>query len=148
MTAVDVIPEKVDMINRHQSPIQDEYIEKYLREKPLDLVATTDAVAAYRDADFVVIATPTNYDPVKNYFDTTHVEEVIELVMQVNPTAIMVIKSTIPVGYTEGIRKRYACENISTRVASSLDVLKAINDSMKRPMNSLHSCRKVPLKKT
>ena len=112
VTAVDVIPEKVDMINRHQSPIQDEYIEKYLREKPLDLVATTDAVAAYRDADFVVIATPTNYDPVKNYFDTTHVEEVIELVMQVNPTAIMVIKSTIPVGYTEGIRKRYACENI------------------------------------
>ena len=112
VTAVDVIPEKVDMINRRQSPIQDEYIEKYLREKPLDLVATTDAVAAYRDADFVVIATPTNYDPVKNYFDTTHVEEVIELVMQVNPTAIMVIKSTIPVGYTEGIRKRYACENI------------------------------------
>ena len=109
VTAVDVIPEKVDMINRHQSPIQDEYIEKYLREKPLDLVATTDAVAAYRDADFVVIATPTNYDPVKNYFDTTHVEEVIELVMQVNPTAIMVIKSTIPVGYTEGIRQRYAC---------------------------------------
>ena len=106
VTAVDVIPEKVDMINRRQSPIQDEYIEKYLREKPLDLVATTDAVAAYRDADFVVIATPTNYDPVKNYFDTTHVEEVIELVMQVNPTAIMVIKSTIPVGYTEGIRKR------------------------------------------
>ena len=121
-------------------------------------MATTDAVAAYRDADFVVIATPTNYNPVKNYFDTTHVEEVIELVMQVNPTAIMVIKSTIPVGYTEGIRKRYACENtsllpnscakakpfmiISTRVASSLDVLKAINDSMKRPMNSLHSCRR------
>ena len=101
VTAVDVIPEKVDMINRRQSPLQDEYIEKYLREKPLDLVATTDAVAAYRDADFVVIATPTNYDPVKNYFDTTHVEEVIELVMQVNPTAIMVIKSTIPVGYTE-----------------------------------------------
>ena len=112
VTAVDVIPEKVEQINRRQSPIQDEYIEKYLREKPLDLVATTDAVAAYRDADFVVIATPTNYDPVKNYFDTTHVEEVIELVMQVNPTAIMVIKSTIPVGYTEGIRKRYACENI------------------------------------
>ena len=112
VTAVDVIPEKVDMINRHESPIQDEYIEKYLREKPLDLVATTDAVAAYRDADFVVIATPTNYDPVKNYFDTTHVEEVIELVMQVNPTAIMVIKSTIPVGYTEGIRKKYACDNI------------------------------------
>ena len=112
VTAVDVIPEKVEQINRRQSPIQDEYIEKYLREKPLHLVATTDAVAAYRDADFVVIATPTNYDPVKNYFDTTHVEEVIELVMQVNPTAIMVIKSTIPVGYTEGIRKRYACENI------------------------------------
>ena len=112
VTAVDVIPEKVEQINRRQSPIQDEYIEKYLREKPLDLAATTDAVAAYRDADFVVIATPTNYDPVKNYFDTTHVEEVIELVMQVNPTAIMVIKSTIPVGYTEGIRKRYACENI------------------------------------
>ena len=98
VTAVDVIPEKVDMINRHESPIQDEYIEKYLREKPLDLVATTDAVSAYRDADFVVIATPTNYDPVKNYFDTTHVEEVIELVMQVNPTAIRVITCTIPGG--------------------------------------------------
>ncbi len=110
--AVDVIPEKVDLINRHRSPIQDEYIEKYLSEKDLNLEATLDGVSAYRDADFVVIATPTNYDPVKNYFDTSHVEEVIELVRKVNPNAIMVIKSTIPVGYTVSIRKRYQCDNI------------------------------------
>ena len=110
--AVDVVQEKVNMINQRQSPIQDDYIEKYLAEKDLDLTATTDGASAYRDATFVVIATPTNYDPVKNYFDTTHVEEVIELVMKVNPNAFMVIKSTIPVGYTEGVRKRYNCDNI------------------------------------
>ncbi|MDD5861639.1 MAG: nucleotide sugar dehydrogenase [Prevotella sp.] len=110
--AVDVIPEKVEMINHQKSPIQDDYIEKYLREKPLRLTATLDGAAAYRDADIVVIATPTNYDPVKNYFDTSHVEEVIELVMKVNPDAIMVIKSTIPVGYTESVRKKYHCDNI------------------------------------
>ena len=110
--AVDVIPEKVDKINRRESPIQDEYIERYLAEKDLDLVATLDGAAAYRDADFVVIAAPTNYDPVRNYFDTSHVEEVIDLVRSVNPNAIMVIKSTIPVGYTEGIRKRLGCDNI------------------------------------
>lgn len=110
--AVDVVPEKVEMINNRKSPIQDEYIEKYLAEKQLDLHATTDGAAAYKDADFVVIATPTNYDSVKNYFDTSHVEEVIELVMKVNPKAIMVIKSTIPVGYTESVRKRYDNDNI------------------------------------
>lgn len=110
--AVDVIPEKVEMINNRKSPIQDEYIEKYLADKQLDLHATTDGATAYKDADFVVIATPTNYDSVKNYFDTSHVEEVIELVMRVNPKAIMVIKSTIPVGYTESVRKKYNCENI------------------------------------
>ena len=112
VTAVDVIPEKVELINRRKSPIQDEYIERYLAEKDLNLVATLDGAAAYRDADFVVIAAPTNYDPVRNYFDTSHVEEVIELVRSVNPDAIMVIKSTIPVGYTEGIRKRLSCDNI------------------------------------
>ena len=110
--AVDVIPEKVDMINHRQSPIQDEYIEKYLSEKDLNLEATLDGASAYQNADFVVIATPTNYDPVKNYFDTSHVEEVIELVKKVNPNAIMVIKSTIPVGYTASIRKQYQCDNI------------------------------------
>ena len=108
VTAVDVIPEKVDKINRRQSPIQDEYIEKYLAEKPLDLTATLDGAAAYRDADFVVIAAPTNYDPVKNYFDTSHVEEVIDLVLAVNPEATMVIKSTIPVGYTRSLYVKYA----------------------------------------
>ena len=110
--AVDVIPEKVEMINNRKSPIQDEYIEKYLAEKQLDLHATTDGATAYKDADFVVIATPTNYDSVKNYFDTSHVEEVIELVMRVNPKAIMVIKSTIPVGYTESVRKKFKNDNI------------------------------------
>lgn len=110
--AVDVIPEKVDLINRRKSPIQDDYIEKYLAEKDLDLTATLDGASAYRDADFVVIAAPTNYDPVKNYFDTSRVEEVIELVKSVNPKAIMVIKSTIPVGYTESIRKKMRSENI------------------------------------
>ena len=112
VTAVDVIPEKVDLINGMKSPIQDDYIEKYLAEKDLDLVATLDGASAYRDADFVVIAAPTNYDPVKNYFDTSHVEEVIELVKSVNPDAIMVIKSTIPVGYTESIRRKTGSENI------------------------------------
>ena len=112
VVAVDVIPEKVEVLNRRVSPIQDEYIEKYFAEKKLDLTATLDAASAYKDADIVVIATPTNYDPVKNYFDTRHVEEVIELVLQVNPQAIMVIKSTIPVGYTEGVRAKYHSDNI------------------------------------
>ena len=110
--AVDVIKEKVELINNRRSPIQDDYIEQYLAEKKLNLTATMDAETAYKDADFVVIATPTNYDPVKNYFDTRHVEEVIEMVKKVNPNAIMVIKSTIPVGYTENIRTKYNCENI------------------------------------
>ena len=112
VTAVDVIPEKVDLINQRKSPVQDDYIEKYLAEKDLNLTATLDGAKAYSDADFVVIAAPTNYDPVKNYFDTCHVEEVIELVMSVNPHAIMVIKSTIPVGYTEMIRKKMNSDNI------------------------------------
>ena len=112
VTAVDVIPEKVNLINQRKSPIQDDYIEKYLAEKDLNLTATTDGAKAYSDADFVVIAAPTNYDPVKNYFDTSHVEEVIELVKSVNPNAIMVIKSTIPVGYTEMIRKKMDTDNI------------------------------------
>ena len=110
--AVDVIPEKVDLINQRKSPIQDDYIEKYLAEKDLNLTATLDGAKAYADADFIVIAAPTNYDPVKNYFDTSHVEEVIELVKSVNPNAIMVIKSTIPVGYTEMIRKKMDTDNI------------------------------------
>ena len=112
VVAVDVVPEKVEMLKNRKSPIQDEYIEKYLAEKDLDLDFTTDGAEAYKDADFVVIATPTNYDPVANYFDTRHVEEVIELVMQVNPSAIMVIKSTIPVGYTESVRAKYKSDNI------------------------------------
>jgi UDPglucose 6-dehydrogenase len=107
VTAVDVIPEKVDLINNKKSPIQDEYIEKFLAEKELNLTATLDGRKAYSDADFVVIAAPTNYDPVKNYFDTSHVEEVIDLVLEVNPDAVMVIKSTIPVGYTEGLYHKY-----------------------------------------
>ena len=112
VTAVDVKPEKVNLINQRKSPIQDDYIEKYLAEKDLNLTATLDGVKAYSDADFVVIAAPTNYDPVKNYFDTSHVEEVIELVKSVNPHAIMVIKSTIPVGYTESIRKKLNTDNV------------------------------------
>ena len=112
VVAVDVIKEKVDLINNRRSPIQDDYIEQYLAENELNLTATLDAEAAYRNADFVVIATPTNYDPVKNYFDTRHVEEVIEVVMKVNPDAVMVIKSTIPVGYTENIRAKYKCDTI------------------------------------
>ena len=108
VVAVDVIPEKVEKINKKISPIQDEYIEKYLAEKPLNLVATLDGKAAYKEADFVVIAAPTNYDPKKNFFDTTHVEEVIELVLEVNPNAVMVIKSTIPVGYTRSVREKFS----------------------------------------
>ena len=112
VTAVDVIPEKVEKLNNKISPIQDDYIEKYLAEKPLNLVVTLDGKSAYADADFVVIAAPTNYDPVKNYFDTTHVEEVIDLVLEVNPDAIMVIKSTIPVGYTRNLYLKYAQKGV------------------------------------
>lgn len=112
VTAVDVIPEKVEKLNNRISPIQDDYIEKYLAEKPLNLVATLDGKSAYKDADFVVIAAPTNYDPVKNYFDTTHVEEVIDLVLEVNPDAVMVIKSTIPVGYTRSLYLKYAKKGV------------------------------------
>ncbi len=112
VTAVDVIPEKVDLINQRKSPIQDEYIEKYLAEKSLNLTATLDGAKAYSDADFVVIAAPTNYDPVKNYFDTSHVEEVIDLVLEVNPEAVMAIKSTIPVGYTRSLYLKYAQKGV------------------------------------
>ena len=112
VTAVDVIPEKVEKLNNKISPIQDDYIEKYLAEKPLNLVATLDGKSAYKDADFVVISAPTNYDPVKNYFDTTHVEEVIDLVLEVNPDAVMVIKSTIPVGYTRNLYLKYAKKGV------------------------------------
>ena len=112
VTAVDVIPEKVEKLNNKISPIQDDYIEKYLAEKPLNLVATLDGKSAYKDADFVVIAAPTNYDPVKNYFDTTHVEEVIDLVLEVNQDAVMVIKSTIPVGYTRSLYLKYAKKGV------------------------------------
>ena len=112
VTAVDIIPEKVELINQKKSPIQDEYIEKYLAEKPLNLTATTDAKAAYADAEYVVIAAPTNYDSKKNYFDTSAVETVIRLVQEVNPDAIMVIKSTIPVGYTQSVREKMGCDNL------------------------------------
>ena len=112
VTAVDIVPEKVELINKKTSPIQDEYIEKYLAEKELDLTATLDAEAAYSDADFVVIAAPTNYDSKKNFFDTSAVEAVIKLVIQYNPEAIMVIKSTIPVGYTASVREKFHCDNI------------------------------------
>ena len=112
VTAVDVIPEKVDLINQRKSPIQDDYIEKYLAEKDLNLTATMDGAKAYSDADFIVIAAPTNYDPVKNYFDTSHVEEVIDLVLKVNPAAVMVIKSTIPVGYTRNLYVKYAGKGV------------------------------------
>ncbi len=112
VTAVDIIPEKVELINQKKSPIQDEYIEKYLAEKPLNLTATTDAKAAYADAEYVVIAAPTNYDSKKNYFDTSAVESVIRLVQEANPDAIMVIKSTIPVGYTQSVREKMGCENL------------------------------------
>lgn len=112
VTAVDIVPEKVEQINHKKSPIQDDYIERYLAEKELDLTATLDGEAAYRDADFVVIAAPTNYDSRKNFFDTSAVEAVIQLVMKVNPEAIMVIKSTIPVGFTASVREKYQCRNI------------------------------------
>ena len=112
VTAVDVIPEKVELINQRKSPIQDEYIEKYLTEKELDLTATLDGASAYKNAEFVVIAAPTNYDPQKNFFDTSHVEEVIDLVLSVNPDAVMVIKSTIPVGYTRGLYVKYAAKGV------------------------------------
>ena len=112
VVAVDIVPEKVDMVNRRVSPIQDEYIEQYFAERDLDLVATLDAESAYRDADFVIIATPTNYDPKKNFFDTSAVEKVIESVISVNPDAIMVIKSTIPVGFTASVREKYSSSNI------------------------------------
>ena len=112
VVAVDVVPEKVALLQKRQSPIQDEYIEKYLAEKDLNLTATLDASAAYKDADFVVIATPTNYDPVKNFFDTSHVEEVVEKVLEVNPQAVMVIKSTVPVGYTKGLQQKYPNANL------------------------------------
>ena len=112
VTAVDVVPEKVELINNRKSPIQDEYIEKYLAEKDLDLTATLDGAAAYKNAEFVVIAAPTNYDPQKNFFDTSHVEEVIDLVLSVNPDAVMVIKSTIPVGYTRGLYVKYAAKGV------------------------------------
>ena len=108
VVAVDVIPEKVEKINRRESPIQDEYIEKFFAEKELDLVATLDGAAAYRDAEFVVIAAPTNYDPQKNFFDTHHIEDVIDLVLEVNPDATMIIKSTIPVGYCRSLYVKYA----------------------------------------
>ena len=112
VTTVDVVPEKVELINNHKSPIQDDYIEKYLAEKDLNLTATLDGAAAYKDAEFVVIASPTNYDPQKNFFDTSHVEEVIDLVLRVNPDAVMVIKSTIPVGYTRGLYVKYAAKGV------------------------------------
>ena len=112
VTAVDIVPEKVELINNRKSPIQDEYIEKYLAEKKLDLTATLDAKEAYTDADFVVIAAPTNYDSKKNFFDTSAVEAVIKLVIEYNPDAIMVIKSTIPVGYTASVREKFHCDNI------------------------------------
>ena len=112
VTAVDVVPEKVDLINNKKSPIQDEYIEKYLAEKPLDLIATLDGKTAYKNAEYVVIAAPTNYDPTKNFFDTSHVEEVIDLVLSVNPDAVMVIKSTIPVGYTRSLYVKYAAKGV------------------------------------
>ena len=112
VTAVDVVPEKVELINQKKSPIQDDYIEKYLAEKNLDLTATLDGETAYRDADFVIIAAPTNYDSRKNFFDTSAVEAVIRLVMKVNPEAVMVIKSTIPVGFTASVREKYQCRNI------------------------------------
>lgn len=134
VTAVDVVAEKVELINNRKSPIQDEYIERYLAEKPLQLKATTNAAEAYKDADFVIIA-PNKLRPCKNYFDTTHVEEVIELVMQVNPNAIMVIKSTIPVGYTENVRRKYGCDNII--FALNFSVRARLSTTISTPAESL-----------
>ena len=158
VVAVDVVPEKVELINSRKSPIQDDYIEKYLAEKDLNLIATLDGAMAYVDADFVVIATPTNYDAVKNYFDTSHVEEVIELVKKVNPNAIMVIKSTIPVGYTENIRKKLGTENVIFS-PEFLRESKALYDNLypsqkvtreltRQPIHLLPCCRRVQSKKT
>ena len=141
VTAVDVIPEKIEMINNRKSPIQDEYIEKYLAEKDLDLTATLDGEAAYKDADYVIIAAPTNYDVQKNYFDTSAVESVIELVLKVNPKAIMVIKSTIPVGYTESVRKKYGVDNIIFS-PEFLRESKALYDNL-YPSRIIVGCRKV-----
>ena len=130
VTAVDVIPEKVEKLNKKISPIQDDYIEKYLTEKKLDLTATLDGQSAYRDADFVVIAAPTNYDPVKNFFDTHHIEDVIDLVLSVNPDALMVIKSTIPVGYTRSLYKRYALQFLLIFAPEFLRESKALYDNL------------------
>lgn len=130
VTAVDVIPEKVDMLNRKQSPIQDEYIEKYLAEKPLDLIATLDGAKAYQDAEFVVIAAPTNYDPGKNYFDTHHIENVIDLVLSVNPNAVMVIKSTIPVGYCRSLLDIVICIRTCPKRPKSIDKVDFISSSL------------------
>ena len=133
VVAVDVIPEKVEKINRRESPIQDEYIEKYLKEKPLKLTATLDGREAYKDADFVVIAAPTNYDSKKNFFDTSHVEEVIELVLEVNPDAVMVIKSTIPVGYTKAVREKYSSRVVVPKIIFAPEFLresKALYDNL------------------
>ena len=129
VTTVDVIPEKVEKLNNKISPIQDDYIEKYLAEKPLDLVATLDGRSAYADADFVVIAAPTNYDPVKNYFDTSRVEEVIDLVLEVNPDAVMVIKSTIPVGYTRNLYVKYAQKISSVRFNICSVVISSVKEN-------------------
>ena len=138
VTAVDVIPEKVDMLNRKQSPIQDEYIEKYLSEKSLNLTATLDGAEAYSDADFVVIAAPTNYDPVKNYFDTHHIEDVIDLVLSVNPDAVMVIKSTIPVGYCRGLYLKYARKGV--RKLNLLFVVVCMLSTHVKALRSLICC--------
>ena len=159
VTAVDIIPEKVELINNKKSPIQDEYIEKYLAEKELDLTATLDAKEAYSDADFVVIAAPTNYDSKKNFFDTSAVEAVIKLVIEYNPEAIMVIKSTIPVGYTASVREKFHCDNIIFS-PEFLRESKALYDNLypsriivgtdmdnARLVKAAHSCRKVPSRK-
>jgi len=146
VVAVDVVPEKVDKINRRESPIADDLIEEYLRERPLQLSATLDARAAYRDADFVVIATPTNYDPQKNFFDTSHVEEVIRLVLEVNPAAVMVIKSTVPVGYTRAARERFTAGGVVPRLLFSPEFLresKALYDNL-YPSRIIVGCDEMP----
>ena len=159
VTAVDIVPEKVDLINNRKSPIQDDYIEKYLAEKELNLTATLDAKTAYADADFVVIAAPTNYDSHTQHFDTSAVEAVIKLVMEYNPNAIMVIKSTIPVGYTASVREKSSlarsscvnlrhCTTIYIRVVSSLVQIRMMSDWWRLLMISLVCCRKVRLRKT
>ena len=145
VTLVDVVPEKVEKVNNRISPIQDDYIEKYFKEKELNLVATLDGAAAYKDADFVVIAAPTNYDPVKNFFDTKYVEQVIELVLSVNKNAVMVIKSTIPVGYTKSIRKKYNTNNILFS-PEFLRESKALEDNL-YPSRIIVGCEKEQLEK-